>query len=339
MIKAQSTARFNISLTRDNATFVSDVSVSRSNYDSYDKTTYLSISSLLNTSVQSGDTITISNANGNATFYYIYPDNQTQSGEKYTGTGDSGGSKGILTFVDIGGDEGNKILDGAETITFKIQAITNDYIYVENAQRLSGSNSYYTIDKYYIAQVKKDASSEETLNYRVSHRYYVTGKYYSMSGATTDQIIRRLLNSGTDDNIFTSLSAWTPANPPETNSNAVLTLRDAEVNNTTVSNGSVKGFNKDYIWFMIDPLGGWGSGDVSINNDYSKRNDTDYSYGRITYGSNYTYDQYIEIVFRVVVSGADRDISTLDNGYDVGNVNISYELGSILVGWAEDFRA
>lgn len=339
LIKAQSTARFNISLTRDNATFVSDVSVSRSNYDSYDKTTYLSISSLLNTSVQSGDTITISNANGNATFYYIYPDNQTQSGEKYTGTGDSGGSKGILTFVDIGGDEGNKILDGAETITFKIQAITNDYIYVENAQRLSGSNSYYTIDKYYIAQVKKDASSEETLNYRVSHRYYVTGKYYSMSGATTDQIIRRLLNSGTDDNIFTSLSAWTPANPPETNSNAVLTLRDAEVNNTTVSNGSVKGFNKDYIWFMIDPLGGSGSGDVSINNDYSKRNENDYNYGRITYGPKYTYDQYIEIVFRVVVSGADRDISTLDNGYDVGNVNISYELGSILVGWAEDFRA
>ena len=90
---------------------------------------------------------------------------------------------------------------------------------------------------------------------------------------------------------------------------------------------------------MIDPLGGSGSGDVSINNDYSKRNENDYNYGRITYGSNYTYDQYIEIVFRVVVSGADRDISTLDNGYDVGNVNISYELGSILVGWAEDFRA
>ena len=40
----------------------------------------------------------------------------------------------------------------------------------------------------------------------------------------------------------------------------------------------------------------------------------------------------------MVVSGVDRDISTLDNGYDVGNVNISYELGSILVGWAEDFR-
>ncbi len=339
LIKAQSTARFNISLTRDNATFVSDVSVSRSNYDSYDKTTYLSISSLLNTSVQSGDTITISNANGNATFYYIYPDNQTQSGEKYTGTGDSGGSKGILTFVDIGGDEGNKILDGAETITFKIQAITNDYIYVENAQRLSGSNSYYTIDKYYIAQVKKDASSEETLNYRVSHRYYVTGKYYSMSGATTDQIIRKLINSNSPSttDIYTDLAAWTPANPPATNSNAVLTLRDADVDNTTVSNGSVKGFDKNYIWFMIDPLGGSGSGDVSINNDYSKRNDT--NYGRITYGSNYTYDQYIEIVFRVVVSGADRNISTLDNGYDVGNVNISYELGSILVGWAEDFRA
>lgn len=340
LIKAQSTARFNISLTRDNATIASDVSVSRSNYDSYDKTTYLSISSLLNTSVQSGDTIKISNANGNATFYYIYPDNQTQSGEKYTGTGDSGGSKGILTFTD---SDANEILDGAETITFKIQAITTDYIYVENAQRLSGSNSYYTIDKYYIAQVDKDTDSQtdNSLNYRVSHRYYVTGKYYSMSGATTDQIIRRLLNSGTDDNdnIFTSLSAWTPATEPPDNYSPVLTLRDAEVNNTTVSNGSVKGFDKDYIWFMIDPLGGSGSGDVSINNDYSKRNENDYNYGRITYGSNYTYDQYIEIVFRVVVSGADRDISTLDNGYDVGNVNISYELGSILVGWAEDFRA
>lgn len=340
LIKAQSTARFNISLTRGAETIASDVSVSRSNYDSYDKTTYLSISSLLNTSVQSGDTIKISNANGNATFYYIYPDNQTQSGEKYTGTGDSGGSKGILTFTD---SDANEILDGAETITFKIQAITTDYIYVENAQRLSGSNSYYTIDKYYIAQVDKDTDSQtdNSLNYRVSHRYYVTGKYYSMSGATTDQIIRRLLNSGTDDNdnIFTSLSAWTPATEPPDNYSPVLTLRDAEVNNTTVSNGSVKGFDKDYIWFMIDPLGGSGSGDVSINNDYSKRNENDYNYGRITYGSNYTYDQYIEIVFRVVVSGADRNISTLDNGYDVGNVNISYELGSILVGWAEDFRA
>ena len=89
---------------------------------------------------------------------------------------------------------------------------------------------------------------------------------------------------------------------------------------------------------MIDPLGGSGSGDVTINNDYSKRNESDYNYGRIIYGPDYSYDQYIEIVFRVVVSGADRDISTLDNGYDVGNVNISYELGSILVGWASNFR-
>ena len=340
LIKAQSTARFNISLTRGAETIASDVSVSRSNYDSYDKTTYLSISSLLNTSVQSGDTIKISNANGNATFYYIYPDNQTQSGEKYTGTGDSGGSKGILTFTD---SDANEILDGAETITFKIQAITTDYIYVENAQRLSGSNSYYTIDKYYIAQVDKDTDSQtdNSLNYRVSHRYYVTGKYYSMSGATTDQIIRKLINSNSSSttDIYTDLAAWTPRvdGETQTNSDAILTLRDAAVDNTTVSNGSVKGFDKNYIWFMIDPLGGSGSGDVSINNDYSKRNDT--NYGRITYGSNYTYDQYIEIVFRVVVSGADRNISTLDNGYDVGNVNISYELGSILVGWAEDFRA
>ena len=319
LIKAQSTARFNISLTRDNATIVSDVSVSRSNYDSYDKTTYLSISSLLNTSVQSGDKITISNANGNATFYYITNSDAT----------------GKL----------NNISEGE--ITFNIQAITNDYIYVENAQRLSGSNSYYTIDKYYIAQVDKGEDSEgdgednNTLNYRVSHRYYVTGKYYSMSGATTDQIIRKLINSNSPSttDIYTDLAAWTPRvdGETQTNSDAILTLRDAAVDNTTVSNGRVKGFNKDYIWFMIDPLGGSGSGDVSINNDYSKRNDT--NYGRITYGSNYTYDQYIEIVFRVVVSGADRNISTLDNGYDVGNVNISYELGSILVGWAEDFRA
>lgn len=319
LIKAQSTARFNISLTRDNATIVSDVSVSRSNYDSYDKTTYLSISSLLNTSVQSGDKITISNANGNATFYYITNSDAT----------------GKL----------NNISEGE--ITFNIQAITNDYIYVENAQRLSGSNSYYTIDKYYIAQVDKGEDSEgdgednNTLNYRVSHRYYVTGKYYSMSGATTDQIIRKLINSNSSSttDIYTDLAAWTPRvdGETQTNSDAILTLRDAAVDNTTVSNGSVKGFDKNYIWFMIDPLGGSGSGDVSINNDYSKRNDT--NYGRITYGSNYTYDQYIEIVFRVVVSGADRNISTLDNGYDVGNVNISYELGSILVGWAEDFRA
>ena len=163
-----------------------------------------------------------------------------------------------------------------------------------------------------------------------------------MSGATTDQIIRKLVNSNSPSttDIYTNLTDWTPRvqNETQTNSNAVLTLRDAAVDNTTVSNGSVKGFNKDYIWFMIDPLGGNGSGDVTINNDYSERNETDYNYGRITYGSNYTYDQYIEIVFRVVVSGADRDISTLDNGYDVGNVNISYELGSILVGWASDFR-
>lgn len=312
LIKAKSTARFNISLTRDNATIVSDVSVSRSNHDSYDKTTYLSISSLLNTSVQSGDKITISNANGNATFYYI--------------------------------TDSNAIGNLNSEITFNIQAITNDYIYIENAQRLSGSNSYYTIDKYYIAQVDKGEDSEDnTLNYRVSHRYYVTGKYYSMSGATTDQIIRKLINSNSPSttDIYTDLSAWTPRvdGETQTNNDAVLTLRDAAVDNTTVSNGRVKGFDKNYIWFMIDPLGGSGSGDVSINNDYSKRNDTNYSYGRITYGSNYTYDQYIEIVFRVVVSGADRNISTLDNGYDVGNVNISYELGSILVGWAEDFGA
>ncbi len=324
LIKAQSTASFNISLTRKNATIVSDVAVSRSNHDSYDKTTYLSISSLLNTSVQLGDTITISNANGNATFYYIVYNNQ---GDDTTGKLNNG----------------NVLTSGAK-ITFQIQTTTNDYIYVENAQRLSGSNSYYTIDKYYIAQVEKGKDSkggDQSLNYRVSHRYYVTGKYFSMSGATTDQIIRRLQESGTDSgNIYTSLSSWTPATePPQENYSPVLTLRGAAVDNTTVSNGSEKGFNKDYIWFMIDPLGGSGSGDVSINNDYSKRNDTDYSYGRITYGSNYTYDQYIEIVFRVVVSGADRDISTLDNGYDVGNVNISYELGSILVGWAEDFRA
>ena len=328
LIKAQSTARFNISLTRGDASnqvVVADVSVSRSNYDSYDKMTYLSISSLLNTSVQSGDTITISNANGNATFYYITSSDAT------------------------GKLNGGNALTSEGKITFNIQAITTDYIYIENAQRLSGSNSYYTIDKYYIAQVDKGEDSEgdgdqsgednNTLNYRVSHRYYVTGKYYSMSGATTDQIIRKLVNSNSfTTDIYTDLDDWTPANPPETNSNAVLTLRDAEVNNTTVSNGDEKGFNNDYIWFMIDPLGGSGSGDVSINNDYSKRNVDTYNYGRITYGSNYTYDQYIEIVFRVVVSGADRDISTLDNGYDVGNVNISYELGSILVGWASDFR-
>ena len=316
LIKAQSTARFNISLTRDNATIVSDVSVSRSNYDSYDKTTYLSISSLLNTSVQSGDTITISNANGNATFYYITNSDAT------------------------GKLNGGNALTSEGEITFNIQAITNDYIYVENAQRLSGSNSYYTVDKYYIAQVDKDANSQtdNSLNYRVSHRYYVTGRYYSMSGATTDQIIRKLINSSPDDNaIYTDLSAWTPATEPPENYSPVLTLRGAAVDNTTVSNGRVKDFNRDYIWFMIDPLGGSGSGDVTINNDYSKRNESDYNYGRITYGSNYTYDQYIEIVFRVVVSGADRNISTLDNGYDVGNVNISYELGSILVGWAEDF--
>ena len=331
LIKAQSTASFNISLTRENATIVSDVAVSRSNHYSYDKTTYLSISSLLNTSVQLGDTITISNANGNATFYYIVYNNQ---GDDTTGKLNNG----------------NVLTSGAK-ITFQIQTTTNDYIYVENAQRLSGSNSYYTIDKYYIAQVEKGKDSKEdgdqsgednnTLNYRVSHRYYVTGKYYSMSGATTDQIIRKLINSNSSSttDIYTDLSAWTPATEPPENYSPVLTLRDAAVDNTTVSSGSEKGFDKNYIWFMIDPLGGSGSGDVSINNDYSKRNDSSYNYGRITYEPKYTYDQYIEIVFRVVVSGADRDISTLDNGYDVGNVNISYELGSILVGWAEDFRA
>ena len=362
LIKNNSTARFNISLERNNGEKIPDVAVSRTNADAYYKTTYLSISSLLNTTVQEGDEITISNSNGNATFYYIYPDKKDQSGETYTGTGDSGGSKGILTF-----DSDDNDTDGTETITFTIQAIETDYIYVENAQRLKNSKSY-PVDKYYIAQVDKTASpdkvetlttsedSEENeeneiqpyttnnkLNYRVSHRYYVTGRYYSMSGATTDEIIKKLVNSNTKstDSIYTSLDDWTPnidEGGTQTNINAVLTLRGAAVDNTTVSIGSEKGFDKNYIWFMIDPLGGSGSGDVSINNDYNKRNDSSYDYGQITYGPKYTYDQYIEIVFRVVVSGVDRDISTLDNGYDVGNVNISYELGSILVGWAEDFR-
>lgn len=223
-----------------------------------------------------------------------------------------------VTSIDLTSDSDFlSILDGSENVeTYGIIAISdNQNIY------LSDDNKLYEI-------------SNNSYSYKISHNYTVTGYYYNIKGVNTDEIVRKLVAIKESNDLITNFDAWY---------RTVFSYYQARIENGKIAETKIENqdnININYFWFTIekDDSGNNGSGNITLNNDYSKllANETSYGYGKISYLSHYTYDQYIKMILRVVVSGVDRDINKIEG--DVSSENNSFEIAIVNIGWDIDYR-
>lgn len=196
-----------------------------------------------------------------------------------------------------------------QVITIPIASITRDVIYVENASLLEARN-YYNVRKYYIVSVSFGGTASSAFNYRVSKNYYVTGKYFALQREYTAQDIIPLITCVSSGGRYVSyLSGWSDA----------FTLRPAN-SNLQPNTSSDLTINTNYLTFTLDATdGASGNAEVAAN-------------GTITFYDSFTYDQYINIIIRMKVSGADRDITEDD---DCGLIT----LGTLRLSWDRNYRA
>lgn len=173
-----------------------------------------------------------------------------------------------------------------ESIT--VLTIETDTIYIDNANMLANS-PYYITRKYYIANCTID---EYDYAYRVTKNYYVTGKYYSMTPRSPQEIYNVLNDKETNGGI-TTFAEWS----------SVFNFNSLDVSSDEMSTQSTTP-STDYLKFVIDSESS-GSGNAEIDDN-----------GNITLLDNWNPQQYITIIVKMKVSGNDRNISEDDNaGY------------------------
>ena len=245
------TARFNLTLKRGGE-IIKEAFVSVSNSGiGYKRTYYISLSKYFGINVKAGDEIEISNKQNCALYY-------------------------------------NNVIREGSNPTFTVAIITNDTIYIDNANMLANS-PYYITRKYYIANCTID---EYDYAYRVTKNYYVTGKYYSMTPGSPQEIYNVLNDKETNGGI-TTFAEWSSA----FNFNLLDVSSDEMSTRFTTP-------STDYLKFVIDSESS-GSGNAEIDEN-----------GNITLLNNWNPQQYITIIVKMKVSGNDRKISEDDNaGY------------------------
>ena len=98
-------------------------------------------------------------------------------------------------------------------LSFQQYKKQKDAIYVEHASLLE-NNRYYTVTKYYVVNVNFDPDDvnsdsdglDSYMSYRTQKTYSVTGYYYNISGATTDEIIKAIKSS--DNGNTSTFTQW-----------------------------------------------------------------------------------------------------------------------------------
>ena len=156
------------------------------------------------------------------------------------------------------------------------------------------------------------------MSYRTQKTYSVTGYYYNISGATTDEIIKAI--TSTDNGNKSTFTQWSDG--------VAAYIRDSRGQESSAS--MISGDNlKDYLSFTLNRTadsgisgGTLGSGNASIDEN-----------GTITFNQYFNYNQYIKVVIGMYVSGTDRNISEHDPG------EATYNFSPIRLGWDKDYKA
>ncbi len=267
--------------------------------NSWARTEYISISQYLRTNVQLGDEIQIVPRDQNATFYYVYNNGASATYYQYQVFAKADGSLAIK-------QAGRPNIE----CNILIREIAQDVIYVENASLLEARN-YYNVRKYYIVSVNFGGSGSATpFNYRVSKNYYVTGRYFMLQRNYTAQDIIPSINCTEYQGQRISLLAQWSGTAYFSLHYATSELQPDTTNTIGLSSAA------SVLTFTLDATDG-ASGNAEVSDN-----------GTITFYNSFTYDQYVKIIIRMKVSGADREIS--DDG---GLVT----LGTLKLRWKEKF--
>lgn len=289
LVPEHSTVSFELALTRDGQVINTTSVPLISNSSPYVRTEYRSLSQIFGVNVNEGDTVTISNiSESEAKFYYI------------TNTTDE-------NKTPVNGD-------GSAT-TFTISRIVNDVVYLEDASLISSTN-YHKVTKHYIlvtdfVETPAEGQTPEVYHYRTSKEYFVTGAIYKLSKNFTKEIGFAL---GTESGFDGALEVDTWAEK----------AFDMYQGSTTES-GAMQAYKitddpSDYAAYLFytldyeDDAGVMTMGKAEITNN-----------GTITLDGSFTTDQYIKVVIKMGVSGADRNIAeSSDVSYiELATLNLS----------------
>lgn len=312
LVDPTSNSTFEVRVVRGSETFTGVGQASNSS--SIKRTSYLSISDIIGTNVRKRDKVTIIPQDDNAEYYYITNDNGTVVNNHFGVEVTAGDNGYVLTPAS------EETIDDI-AYNFVISTIQKDAIYVEHASRLE--NKFYTVTKYYVVNVNfdpEDVNSDSDgldsyMSYRTQKTYEVTGYYYNITGATTDEIIKKITSQ--DGGKTSEFEYW--------RSGIRATTRTA--NGTESDAGTI---SNNYLTFTLNKAadsgisgGTLGSGNASI----------DSKSGTITFNEYFTYNQYIKVVIGLCVSGPDRDINSSDPG------EATYNFSPIRLGWDKDYNA
>ena len=307
LVNSTSNATFEVRVVRGLETFTGVGQASNSS--SIKRTSYLSISNIIGTNVRKGDMVTIIPQDENAEYYYITNNNSIVVNNHFKVTA---------------GDNGYVLTPASEetidyiAYDFVISTIQKDAIYVEHASLLE-NNRYYTVTKYYVVNVNFDPDDvnsdsdglDSYMSYRTQKTYSVTGYYYNISGATTDEIIKEI--SSEDNGNTSTFSQWSDG--------VAAYIRDSR------GQESKEPILAEYLTFTLNKTadsgisgGTLGSGNASIDEN-----------GTITFNQYFNYNQYIKVVIGMYVSGTDRNISEHDTG------EATYNFSPIRLGWDKDY--
>lgn len=296
LINANDTARFEMTLNRDNKDIAqTSVAVSNTGY-AFEKTYYLSLSTYFGTNIKEGDKITFKDVSGVSKLYYRSDNNTTDY------------------YQVIYSRETNANHDTMLTVSL----ITKDCMYLDDARMLS--NGYYSTTRYYITNVTLSddstdtgATSSQSYAYRVSKPYTLTPTYFSLKKQGTTEIadvlnwVKDSTNIAEDNK--TGLNAWLVG------SSGAGQLYNAMINNGAVTEQSaITELESEYLKIELDKNEGT-TNNVTINSD-----------GSITLPSDFDDAQYIKVNIYVLVSGQDRNFN---EGHDS---NYYYFLGSLKLG-------
>ena len=193
---------------------------------------------------------------------------------------------------------------------FTISAITSDAIYVENSTLLE-SGYYYNVRKYYVVNIDFDDNPNTIFSYRVSKNYDVTGYFYTLNRARPGDTVMNTLNATKFGSTITSSFAQWNSSFTMTTANSQLVPVDSEVYKTSYLN---------YLTFTLD----------TISDPNASGNATITNRGVITYQSGFTIYDYINVVIRMRVSGADRQFNSDDDTYIV--------MDTLSLSWSRDYN-
>ena len=212
------------------------------------------------------------------------------------------------SFYYITNNGRNNKLEGEGSFT--ISRITDDVIYVEDSSLLE-SGYHYNVRKYYVVNIDFDGNTSTIFSYRVSKNYDVTGYFYTLNRARPDDPVMNTLNATKSGSTITSSFAqWYGS----------FTMTTANDQLEAVNSSTNKSNYLTYLTFTLD----------TTSDPNASGNATITDRGVITYQPGFTLYDYINVVIRMRVSGADRAFNTTDDTFIV--------MDTLSLSWARDYN-